>query len=63
VLTSVWTTKHTLTKSKIASVIENGAQCAPFFLSANPPSVPLPPGEKKGLSTLNPSGLSIKTAF
>ncbi|NTX78524.1 hypothetical protein FCL49_03870 [Serratia proteamaculans] len=63
-LTSVWTTKHTLTKSKIASVIENGAQCAPFFLSANFPSCsPLPSGEKKGLSTLNPSELPIKTAF
>ncbi|PNK89263.1 hypothetical protein CEQ31_005880 [Serratia odorifera] len=32
-LTSVWTTKLTLTKSKLASVIKNGAHCAPFFLS------------------------------
>ncbi|PNU34024.1 hypothetical protein C3R43_06790 [Serratia marcescens] len=35
-LTSVWTTKLTLTKSKIALVIENGAHCAPFFFVCSP---------------------------
>ncbi|QHA89672.1 hypothetical protein FO014_23275 [Serratia rhizosphaerae] len=30
-LTSVWTTKLILTKSKRVSVTENGALCAPFF--------------------------------
>ncbi|KAB8307488.1 hypothetical protein EH228_16025 [Erwinia endophytica] len=32
VLTSVWTTRLTLTVSKTRSGTKNGAQCAPFFL-------------------------------
>ncbi|RJF57838.1 hypothetical protein D4100_03425 [Serratia inhibens] len=61
-LTSAWTTKLTLTKSKIASVIENGAQCAPFFLFATPPFSPRS-RRKKGFSTLNPSESSVITRF
>ncbi|TPW52974.1 hypothetical protein FKD06_05915 [Serratia sp. SRS-8-S-2018] len=48
-LTSVWTTKLTLTKSKIALVIENGAHCAPFFFVCSPArGVPARQAKKRG---------------
>ncbi|PNU32066.1 hypothetical protein C2M07_08140 [Serratia marcescens] len=48
-LTSVWTTKLTLTKSKIALVIENGAHCAPFFFVCPSPWVfPARQAKKRG---------------
>ncbi|AWL66791.1 TPA: hypothetical protein JD344_13445 [Serratia marcescens] len=47
-LTSVWTTKLTLTKSKIALVIENGAHCAPFFFACLSPGLSSSAGKKRG---------------
>ncbi|AWC80197.1 hypothetical protein FOT63_20810 [Serratia ureilytica] len=47
-LTSVWTTKLTLTKSKIALVIENGAHCAPFFLPVCRLGFPALQAKKRG---------------
>ncbi|PVD44478.1 hypothetical protein C5188_08480 [Serratia liquefaciens] len=56
-LTSAWTTKLTLTKSKIASVIENGAHCAPFFCLSFPHFLPSVFRRKKRAQHAEPIGI------